>query len=74
MKKPKSDHRQVSFFDAGLADDVLGHGGKREGAGRHKKRPKKVMRISEDIADLIKQIDENTEDRTQLIENLKKLS
>lgn len=73
------DIDQINIFDAGLADDVLGHGGKRSGAGRPKSLPipSKTIRVSGDLAIIFKAIsdkyqDANTTDKIDMLQCLLK--
>ena len=48
-KKVKNTEDQLTIFNAGLVADVLGHGGKRTGAGRKANKPTVPLRIDADL-------------------------
>ena len=47
--KNKNIEEQLSIFNAGLVADVLGHGGKREGAGRKANKPTTPLRVDAEL-------------------------
>lgn len=54
QKQKKQDLDQMTIFDCGV-EDKMGHGGKRENAGRKKGKEKTiVMRVPESLVDEIR--------------------
>ena len=54
MTKKKED--QLTIFNAGLVADVLGHGGKREGAGRPANKPTIPLRVDMDLKPVLSEL------------------
>ena len=50
---------QTDIFSAGLADDKLGHGGKRANSGRKKREPTVAIRVNAELAEVLKQISDH---------------
>ena len=55
-KKAKNTEDQLTIFNAGLVADVLGHGGKRDGAGRPANNPTMPLRVDMDLKPVLSEL------------------
>lgn len=57
QKGKKTDIDQMDIFNAGLVADVLGHGGKRTGAGRPIGKKTATLRVDAELKPLLHELD-----------------
>ena len=55
-QKGKNTEDQMDIFNAGLVADVLGHGGKRTGAGRPANKPTTPLRIDTELKPVLSEL------------------
>ena len=54
--KGNKPEEQLSIFNEGLVADVLGHGGKRDGAGRPANKPTIPLRIDTELKPVLSEL------------------
>ncbi len=55
-KKKNKGLDQMTIFECDGVSSAVGHGGKRQGSGRHKREATVVMRVPESLAEQVKEL------------------